>query len=77
MLPIPDSVYDRMERFLAKETRTMRKFRTLLAVLTLAGFAVGCESEAPKKPPEQKSDLGTPASPKTATDTPATTPANK
>ncbi|HUE12647.1 MAG TPA: hypothetical protein VMR25_00665 [Planctomycetaceae bacterium] len=55
----------------------MRKFRTLLAVLTLAGFVVGCESEAPKKAPEQKSDLGTPASPKTATDTPATTPGNK
>jgi len=55
----------------------MRKFRALLAILTLATFAVGCEGEAAKKPPEQKSDLGAPASPKSATSSPTTTPAPK
>jgi hypothetical protein len=49
----------------------MRTFRTFLAVAMLASFAIGCEQEAPKKAPEQKSDLGAPASPDTAT-TPAT-----
>jgi hypothetical protein len=54
------------------EISTMHKFRAILAIATLATFAIGCEQEAPKKPPEQKSDLGAPASPDTAT-----TPAKK
>lgn len=45
----------------------MRQIRALLAILTLATFALGCEGEAPKKAPEQKQDLGAPASPSTAT----------
>jgi hypothetical protein len=53
---------------------TMRKFRALLAILTLATFAVGCEDESAKKLPEQKSDLGAPASPKSATATPTPPP---
>jgi hypothetical protein len=60
---------------LAKEKRIMRKLTAVLAItLTVAGFAMsGCgESEAPKKAPEQKSDLGAPASPSPAkTDAPA------
>jgi hypothetical protein len=51
---------------LAKEKKIMRKLTAVLAItLTVAGFAMsGCgESEAPKKAPEQKSDLGAPASP--------------
>jgi hypothetical protein len=52
----------------------MRKFRALLAIVTLAGFTIGCENEAPKKVPDQNSDLGTPASPNTATPTTPTTP---
>jgi hypothetical protein len=53
----------------------MRKLTAVLAItLTVAGFAMsGCgDSEAPKKAPEQKSDLGAPASPGPAkTDAPA------
>ncbi len=45
----------------------MRIFRAMMAVAMLACFAIGCEQEATKKPPEQKSDLGTPASPSSAT----------
>ena len=45
----------------------MRLFRAIMAVAVLAGISVGCEGEAPKKPPEQKSDLGAPANPKSAT----------
>lgn len=45
----------------------MRIFRAMMAVAILACLGLGCEQEAPKKPPEQKSDLGAPASPKTAT----------
>jgi hypothetical protein len=52
----------------------MRKFRALMAGLTLATFVVGCEGEAPKKPPEQKSELGAPAPPKSAAGSPTTTP---
>lgn len=44
----------------------MHKLRALLAVVMLLGFAVGCEQETPKKVPEQKSDLGAPASPDAA-----------
>ena len=46
----------------------MRKLTAILAItLTVAGFAIsGCEKEAPKKPPEQKADLGAPASPSPA-----------
>ena len=52
----------------------MRKITAMLAIsLTVAGFAMsGCESEAPKKAPEQKADLGAPSSPGPAkTDSPA------
>jgi hypothetical protein len=53
----------------------MRKFRALLAVLTFATFAVGCQDESAKKtPPEQKSDLGAPASPSSANSTPTPPP---
>jgi hypothetical protein len=46
----------------------MRIFRAIMAVAILACVGIGCEQEAaPKKPPEQKSDLGAPASPKAAT----------
>ena len=45
----------------------MRNFRVMMAVAILACVGVGCEQEAPKKPPEQKSDLGAPANPNTAT----------
>jgi len=45
----------------------MRIFRAMMAVAILACVGVGCEQEAPKKPPEQKSDLGAPANPNTAT----------
>jgi hypothetical protein len=58
----------------------MRKVSALLAfTLALGGFAlVGCESEAPKKPPEQKSDLGAPASPSSAkTSSAKTSPSKK
>jgi hypothetical protein len=55
----------------------VKKTRAFLALVILAAFAVGCESEAPKKPPEQSSDLGTPASPSSATDNPATKPPTK
>jgi hypothetical protein len=43
----------------------MRKLTAILAItLAVAGFAMsGCgESEAPKKAPDQKADLGAPAS---------------
>jgi hypothetical protein len=54
----------------------MRKMGALLAItLAVTGFAMtGCESEAPKKPPEQKTDLGSPASPAPAKTSPATKP---
>jgi uncharacterized lipoprotein NlpE involved in copper resistance len=71
------SFQDRIEQVLAKEMKTMRKLRALLAVLTLATFVVGCEGEAPKKVPEQKADLGAQASPKSATDSPTSTPPAK
>jgi hypothetical protein len=45
----------------------MRIFRAMMAVAMLACVGVGCEQEAPKKPPEQKSNLGAPADPKSAT----------
>jgi hypothetical protein len=45
----------------------MRIFRAMMAVAMLACFAIGCEQEAPKKAPEQKSNLGAPADPKGAT----------
>jgi hypothetical protein len=45
----------------------MRIFRAMMAVAMLACVGVGCEGEAPKKPPEQKSNLGAPADPKSAT----------
>jgi hypothetical protein len=62
-----DPVEYRNQQILAKETEIMRQIRALLAILTLATFALGCEGEAPKKAPEQKQDLGAPASPSTAT----------
>lgn len=55
----------------------MRKTRALLAILTLAAFAIGCESEAPKKAPEQPSDLGAPAEPNGAAANPNPTPPHK
>jgi hypothetical protein len=50
-----------------KERKPMRNFRVMMAVAILACVGVGCEQEAPKKAPEQKSDLGAPANPNTAT----------
>jgi hypothetical protein len=54
----------------------MRKMNAILCItLAAVGFVMtGCESEAPKKPPEQKSDLGAPASPAPAKTTPGTKP---
>ena len=60
----------------------MRQFRALVAIVALAGFAVGCEDTSQTKPKEQqKADLGQsatpPGNPSTPKSTPPTTPAPK